>query len=62
MLPVRPYEARILKLLKLRTFQNFSSETTQPADAAGKYPQRFPSANFDEPSARNVNMKRYFFL
>jgi len=51
-----------LKLLKLRTFQNFSSETTQPADAAGKYPQRFPSANFDEPSARNVNMKRYFFL
>jgi hypothetical protein len=38
---------------------NVSSETRHAKAADGKYPQRFPSENLDEPSALNVPLRRY---
>jgi hypothetical protein len=41
-----------LKLLKIGNafLKKASSEILQPNEKAGKYPQRLPGANFEEPS------------
>ena len=52
LLPSAPYEARSLRFetaLGL-TFQNFSCETRQAAEAEGKKPHWELFGNFDEPS------------
>ena len=60
--PSVPYEARSFSKSTLLRAQsmNGSREITQPADTAGKNPQRLPFVKREEPSKRPSNSSKYF--